>query len=68
MRVSSLALCASDGLLGAFGGGCRAWYLKVTVTDGTWGDQVFFLSVHPLEYPMQRVGGMLSPAGVEEER
>lgn len=60
-------LCASDKLLAEFGLRNRAWYLKLTMRPGTYGDEAMFLSVHLLERPMLRVGGLLKVDGTEEE-
>lgn len=40
-----------------------AWYLKLRLYEGFSGEIVFFVSLHPLEADMQRVGGVLRPGG-----
>ncbi len=41
--------------------GC--WYLKFKLEEGLYEESVFFVSIHPLEKPMVRVGGLLKPEG-----
>jgi len=39
------------------------WYLKFKLEDGLYGENVFFVSIHPLNKPMHRIGGLLKPEG-----
>ncbi len=57
---------ASNALIRQFGLVVAAWYVKLTVWKGQYGDVVFFLSVHPLERAIDRVGGTLKPEEVDE--
>jgi len=52
---------ASTELLDQYGMEEVCWYIKFTIRKGDWGDEVFFISVHPLEKPIERVDGWLSP-------
>jgi hypothetical protein len=51
----------AEDLLEKFGLGVEAWYVKVTIREGSWGEEVFCLSLHPLEEEMNCVGGRLVP-------
>ena len=51
----------SDDLLEQFGLDVEAWYVKLTVREGNLGDDIFCLSLHPLEEEMNCVGGRLVP-------
>lgn len=51
----------SEDLLDRFGLNVVAWYVKVTLREGSWGEEAFCLSLHPLEEPMDCVGGRVCP-------
>jgi hypothetical protein len=56
----------SDELMEQFGLSIETWYLKITVREVGWGDEVFCLSLHPLEEQMNCVGGRLVPTTRDE--
>lgn len=56
----------SHELLEQFGLDIEAWYVKLTVREGSWGGDVFCLSLHPLEEEMNCVGGRLVPTTRDE--
>jgi len=53
-------------LLDQFGLDVDAWYVKLTMREGAWGEDVFCLSLHPLEAEMNCVGGRLVPSNRDE--
>jgi hypothetical protein len=56
----------SDDLLEQFGLDVQFWYVKLTVREGSWGEEIFCLSLHPLEREMNCVGGRLVPTPRDE--
>ncbi|MBF5044748.1 hypothetical protein FGE12_20270 [Aggregicoccus sp. 17bor-14] len=44
-----------------FGIGPAAWYVKVVVQRGPRGQELFFMSLHPLNFVMVRDAGTLHP-------
>lgn len=42
----------------------REWYLKLRLYESWSGETVFLVSLHPLGYPLRRVGGVLKPGGL----
>jgi len=42
----------------------REWYLKLRLYESWSGEAVFLVSLHPLEFPLRRVGGVLKPGGL----
>lgn len=56
----------TDDLLDQFGLNVVAWYVKVTLREGSWGDEAFCLSLHPLEEEMDCVGGRVCPETRDE--
>lgn len=53
----------SDALAARHGVSQLAWYLKLRLYEGFSGEVVFFVSLHPLEFDMERVGGLLRRSG-----
>jgi hypothetical protein len=56
----------SEGLLEKFGLDVETWYVKLTIREGSWGEEVFCLSLHPLEEEMNCVGGRLVPTNQDK--
>lgn len=56
----------SSDLLEQFGLDVEVWYVKLTVREGSWGEEIFCLSLHPLEREMNCVGGRLVPTTRDE--
>lgn len=50
----------SDELADKHGVRPRGWYVKLRLYESWSGETVFLVSLHPLEFDMQRVGGLLS--------
>ncbi|MCP3137184.1 hypothetical protein [Pyxidicoccus xibeiensis] len=48
-------------LLETYEVGVSTWYVKLSVLSGRRGEQLFFLSLHPLAFDMERNGGLLRP-------
>lgn len=51
----------SDDVLDRYGLEEAAWYVKFTLREGQWGEEAFYISLHPLERPMERGAGWLFP-------
>jgi hypothetical protein len=39
----------------------RTWFVRITLRENERADSIFCISLHDLEHPMRRVGGMLFP-------
>lgn len=50
------ALCEGYGL-----GERRNWYVKLRLEEQALGDSIFYISLHGLEWPIRRNGGLLEP-------
>lgn len=48
-------------VLEEFEPGVSTWYVKLSIRTNRRGGQLFFLSLHPLAFDMERNGGLLSP-------
>ncbi|WP_434299351.1 hypothetical protein [Corallococcus exiguus] len=49
-------------VLDEFGLTQETWYVKFTLREGTWGEETYCLSLHPLNDPMNCVGGRIVPS------
>ena len=49
----------SEALAARHGLAPRVWYVKLRLYEAFSGEVVFFVSLHPLEFDMERVGGLL---------
>ena len=56
----------SGDLLDQFGLEVETWYVKLTEREGAWGEEVYCLSLHPLEEEMNCIGGRLVPRTRDE--
>ena len=48
--------------LNEFGLTEETWYVKFWLTEGSFGDETYCISLHPLELPMDCVGGRIEPS------
>lgn len=49
-------------VLDEFGLVQEVWYVKFTLREGTWGEETYCLSLHPLEKELDCVGGRIAPS------
>lgn len=63
-RYDEYGIRISEALAERFGLEVRCWYLKIKLYQSLYDEQVvFFVSLHPLEFPLARTSGVLRPGG-----
>jgi hypothetical protein len=61
-KYDEYAIRLSPDILDSFGLVHESWYVKFTIRAGTWGEETYCLSLHPLEHPMECLKGRLVPS------